>query len=501
NAQVILTGLGQQFHGLAKTSQLGDVRFKGAPFGAYELTVIPPTELKPVPASQTLEFEYEECAKSIRVEFSVHDGHNVSGRVIREDTKESVPGFPLRFTRLGVVPTAVELISGDDGGFLLPNLAAGQYVLNGNVDAQMGRELLAVPSKSGSEDRRNSLFPGLQFEVKEEDIDGLEFYVMPTVRTRLIGQVVDVEGHGIPNAYVSVSEGIPDGKFRSDENGYFDLSVVNEDTQDLQKDEVIACVAQEIPPKITAEGSASMTMVSTMTSFGPSIIQGKIVAKGSCPVQYHAGETVEGIVVEIIDLRRQGRRIIGRIADRSGVFPTNLSRIDLVSAKQERRNIRGEVDEDGTYLLKDLNPGPIEIKITPTTTRTYTYRGGESIVLLTPGPTYSPQIIHMMVLEAPELTTLDITLLPGSQIKGRVIDEKFNPIPNCLVAAKAGEFYSGDSSNSSGDFLLDHLLPEAEYEIAFSLASSDEPMKTLRMTSPTAGAVIQAAVIQCTIDE
>jgi len=507
NAQVVLTGVGHQFHGIAKTSRHGDVQFKGAPFGNYKMTVIPPTELKSVPAAQTLEFEYEEWSKSIHVEFSVHDGYNVSGTVLREDTRESVPGFPLQLTQLGVVPRVVELISGDDGAFQLPNLAAGQYVLNGNVDARMGRELLHVPSRSGSEDGRDSLFPGLHFEVKDEDIEGLEFYLMPTVRTRLIGQVVDVEGHGVPDAYVSVSEGIPDGKVRSDENGYFELSIVTGDPQHLQedvllKDEVIACVGQEIPPKTTTVGQRSMS-TSIMSSYGSLSIQGKIVAQGSCPVQYHAGETVEGIVVEIIDPREQGFRIMGRIADESGIFPTHLSGSNLVWAKQEGRNIHAEVNEDGTYLLKNVSPGPIEIKITPTTIRTYSSssNGGESVVLLAPGPAYSPQIIHIMLPEAPELTTLDITLLPGARIKGRVIDDKLNPITECHIAAKAGEFYSGDRSNSSGEFLLDHLVPGTEYEIAFSLSSSDKPIKVIRMVSPTEGAVIQGAVIQCTIAE
>ena len=242
---------------------------------------------------------------------------------------------------------------------------------------------------------------------------------------------------------------------------------------------------------------------SIMSSYGSLSIQGKIVAQGSCPVQYHAGETVEGIVVEIIDPREQGFRIMGRIADESGIFPTHLSGSNLVWAKQEGRNIHAEVNEDGTYLLKNVSPGPIEIKITPTTIRTYSSssNGGESVVLLAPGPAYSPQIIHIMLPEAPELTTLDITLLPGARIKGRVIDDKLNPITECHIAAKAGEFYSGDRSNSSGEFLLDHLVPGTEYEIAFSLSSSDKPIKVIRMVSPTEGAVIQGAVIQCTIAE
>lgn len=486
NAQVQLSGQGQHYQGLAKTDRSGLVHFQRIPFGAYELKITPPDALKPTPASKTLIVAFEEWYKYLQVEFGVNTGHQASGVVLDMDTKEPVEGFTMKLVYLensGFVNTG-DVTSRNGGVFQLPNLAPGHYVLNGDADRKLRKDYLPAPTEALY---RNT--PGLHFEVKDENITGLVFYVMPTVLTRFIGNVVDEEGHGIPGARVTLTEGIPMEEVSSVENGHFELSMFERKNSNQQEAEVIACVVQKQEPILTATTKTQTYASGTMTSFGPLRIMGKITGQGMCPVQYKAGETVEGILVKITKPGEYGRRVTGFVKNKDGVFPVGLDEVNLVRGKQNDRIIRGEVDENGKYILLGINPGPLTILVSPMRKRVYT-SGGGYIELGSPEDSYRPLIILTSVPDEPDLTTLDITLEQGSQIKGRIIDEHQQPVPNYYVMAQTSDFSSSGRTDSTGNFVLNDLMPESKYEIAVSPNPSDMPIKKILITTPTAGIVV-----------
>ena len=486
NALVQLTGQEHHYQGMTQTNRSGLVGFQKIPFDTYALTITPPDILKSIPESKTIKFEFEEYYKYLHVEFAVNTGHQVSGVVLDKDTSEPVSGFSmqLHYFKNDAYITTGYVTSGNGGVFQLPNLDAGHYVLSGDVDRKSRKDYLPVPTESLY---RN--MPGLHFEVNDQDIEGLIFYVLPTVLTRFIGNIVDEEGRGISGAHVTLSEGIPVEEVQSGENGHFELPMLVRKDSNQQEAKVVACVAQEQEPIITATTSTQASVTSSLTSFGPLRIRGKITGQGTCPVQYKAGETVEGILVKIATLGEHGRRIVGHIKNKEGEFPACLDGFNLVQGKQNERTIRGEVDEDGKYALMGINPGPLVILVSPMKKRVYS-EGGSLEVNSISGNSYRPLTIHTQVPDEPELTALDIKLEPGLQINGRVIDEHSQPVSKCYITAKAEDFTSACWADSLGNFILDDLLPEARYEIAVSLSPSEESLKKILITTPSEGIVV-----------
>ncbi|MFH1743824.1 MAG: hypothetical protein ABIH23_32870, partial [bacterium] len=181
--------------------------------GRYELTVTPPADLSAQPPSKTMEIVVDKRTTYIEVEFDVDVGATISGIVLREDTKEPVPDYPveLMVNRASGRPanarwkTYAGTMSDSEGRFEFKYVLPGGYM----ITSCSAREHATGYLHSGKalrfcnpEDPQGK--PEPHFEVTDKDITGVVYTVLPGVRTLLNGSVVTENGTPVADVEITV---------------------------------------------------------------------------------------------------------------------------------------------------------------------------------------------------------------------------------------------------------------------------------------------------------
>ena len=427
-----------------ETDRFGTARFKSVPWGKYRMTVTPPARLDASPASMTLDVDAERPHNGVDAEFDVRLGPSVSGRVLQVGTEEPVEGFPLQLQRKRSEYARTRTDA--EGGFSFPNVISGDYRVASTLNRRTCNGFLPAPKSLSFEEPR--------FEVNDEDVRDLVYYVVPGVETHLSGVVEYEDGSPASDARIGVSVGVTKSGDRADSNGRFDLALLAPESDDEYEVEIHAQVKETIRETLMGPGGKPM---SSMTE--------KIRGSGSSPIAFRAGGTVDGIRITF-PLPEDKPAVVGKISTVDGglIPPQHFSM--SVYAYQGRQPRHGRVEPDGSYKIENVEPGPVTVYCAPRG------RGISGSDRQTPEPSvsYLMEMHRLEMLENQMTLEFDITLERATHFYGKVIDGDHNPAHEVYVKAigLGGESYGLGETDRRGVFLVDGIHPGVEHTLVAS---------------------------------
>lgn len=458
----------------------GQVTFHSVPFGKYQLTATLANvehrtlintflrhaaalghrykETDFVPPSKQMAISVERPQTSVVVRFEPESGFKVSGIVRRAGSKERIAGYPLKLCFFSRDPQSEPVYateSDSQGRFEFTRVVPGDYILAGYSVRERDTGYMfswygvRLWDPDGPRPR-----PEPRIRVIDEDVEGIEYTVLPTVRTRLMGRVVATDGRPVVNAALTLEhldEQVFESGNRIDVDGRFVMSMLLPARDKIFETTLHAWAFEPLPNERNDISAAG---------------------QGSTPVAFSSGDTIQGIRI-VVDLADKGHVLTGRITAPDGRIPERIRDI-RVSAKQEGLPISplAWVQSDGSYHVERLLPGPFTLNIwsgTPLETP-------ENVIL---PPPFSPVRSTDIPLEMPpdrESITYDVVLKQNSYFHGRVIYADQRPVSDADLSIVQATWvgvgpadYNFDNYytvrlNSAGYFLL-HVLPGRQYTL------------------------------------
>ncbi len=466
--EVLLAGIDSAMFASGETDSAGRFAFHPVRSGRYKLTATPPEDLNAKPSSISIEISVSEPQTTVNFDFSVDEGVTVSGLVIREDTKETLPNYPLQlminkgsrapgkgnWRRYAVTTT-------DSGGrFEFEHVLPGSYLVTGFACREIDSGYL--PSGKAMRFCKRTDKPikaEPHFQVSDKDIADIVYSVLPGVLTHFAGKVVTQDGEPMSDARVKLNgpydEFVKTGGY-SDSEGRFVLSVMVP-RSDKPIEVVLRAELKAPPIQRTAFGSNG-----EVHRYAE---DGGLAAEGETPLTFEAGDFIRGIRI-VVKVKPTGHVLYGNIRTRDGETPRNPRAFFILDAIQIGHDGRPEtgdvnyartrhparIEPDGSYRIEGLRAGPVELHIdphTPTTTP-------EDIVL-PPPVTYVPAHVELDIPEDVQRMRYDILLEEYGYIHGRVLDQDLKPLTeNVCVRADSpdGGAASLTDPNSRGFFVL-----------------------------------------------
>ncbi|MFH1742897.1 MAG: hypothetical protein ABIH23_28160, partial [bacterium] len=319
-SDVHLSGLDSVILLSGKTGASGFIILEPVPQGRYELTAAPPADLKAEPLSKKIEVLVDKPRTEVRVEFHVDVGVTISGIVLREDTKEPVPDYPLKLMINRGSKSLLKAVwrdyavtrSDSEGRFEFKYVLPGGYMITSYSANEHATDYLHSGKALRFCNPENPLGkPEPHFEVTDKDITGVVYTILPGVRTVLSGSVVTENGDPVADAGVTVDrlydEFIESGG-RSDTDGQFALSLMIPESDKAIESEIRATLkAVPIERKYPDYKGRFFTMYE----------DGGLAAEASVPITFSGGDVLRDIRI-VVKEKDKGQVLYGRILTHNG---------------------------------------------------------------------------------------------------------------------------------------------------------------------------------------
>ncbi|MFH1744360.1 MAG: M56 family metallopeptidase, partial [bacterium] len=481
-ANIQLKHVGTRGGGLftAKADQFGRAEFEQVPWGQYLLTVSPTEESSLDP--KTMEVSVLEPRVDFTVEFEVENAHMISGKVVRADTKEPVEGFPLELFRqtrpFGVYGRKT---SDSVGRFEFSNALPGEYIL---IPLTHPGEYMGYLPVKGFLLRKNwKVSEGIEqeFEVVDEDIGELVVPVLPGIETHFSGKVTGPDGVPVSGAEIAFGDSKFGNRYAfleqenvSKDDGTFSLSIVTTPDDQVREGRLHAAVFAPPEPKKKASGAAIGGAVGGLIGgigggvggVGGGFGQGGPSAQGSQGFQFRVGETVSGIEI-VLQTPETAHSLIGAIKTNDGKWPVDLS----LYAYQNGQHLQGQVNDDATYRIDWLQPGPFEIGVSIPS-----MSGTSADGIRFQRKEYCHESRKLVMPEDQRTITSDITLVKAGHIRGKVVDSAGNPIEGLVVSTVGSDSGGYDNTEENGEFWMIGVRPGKTYTVEVKPGAWSTPL-------------------------
>jgi len=455
---------------MGRTDDYGRVSFRSIPWGTYNLIVTPPPDYRT--SSQQRTVTIEDAGHYFLFFFDL--GVMISGKVLRQDTKEPVEGFELILSTLTRTEEPVYYgaqRSDKEGNIVFRNVLPGRYTITGMDDNSNmesgymgGLSGPRIPSAQGGE-----LEEMAEFDVGDEGIHGFVYYVAPSLETRFSGRVTREDGS--PASGVSV---FIDGLMgycttegpTTDSDGLFDFILMlggdwGESTAKVQAQE-----ADISPPYLDSNG---------MLVQNPGILR----AGGFCEVPMHPGETVTGITIVL--KQQPHKSIVGTIRTEDGEPAGAVN----IYAWQGKFRIPGKMSEDGTYGIEGVTPGKAWLSFEPTSYQKMIERFGLRLI-----SDYCEESVQIEIAQEQDTVTVDVVLHKSGHLAGIVVDENKNPAEGVMVGTMHLGFPQVARTDVTGLFWIGFLRQDQEYTLEVLKNEESEPLARFEGLKPTVENII-----------
>ncbi len=460
---------------VAKTSQNGSVSFEKTPFGSYTLEVTPPANSALPP--QSMQLILEEPKQLVNVEYEIKEDYEISGKVFVSETKEPVKDFAVKLYRTkspgedfktmgdyGFVKTDV------NGDFRFENVIPGMY----SVEPVVKRSTyvgFVLPDGLVNPDNI-SFSDEIEVEIADQNVEGIEIPVVSGIETSFSGKVLNRDGSSVENAQVYFDKGqfgIWQGSNSTNDQGEFAFSIVTAPDKKTYDKIITAIVYAPVKRQKGAYGGYGFGFMAsgvggsggfsgegvTQPLFDTTSPDKRLIAKGNTTIQCKAGDKITGIEIVLEEENRQPS-VTGTIMAKDGKWPVQAT----VMAVQNSNQVYGQIYDNGTYRIDGLQPGKFQLQVTlPMYSSS---RGGN---VNSKGQDYCDEFVQLVIPEDGSTLEYDIELTPASFLKGKIIDQKGNPVAGVQVTAKGKNSNGYDKSNDEGQFWLVGLRPGVEHTL------------------------------------
>lgn len=454
-----------------KTNGRGSVRFNPVPWGQYKLTVTPPRHIDASPSTKIFELMVEEPYTSVVAAFEVEFGVTVSGRVLRADTKEPVERFPLELQAdhaFGSASPETQTYSAADGSFSFSHVPPGKHTVKSYANTRNDPGLLplsALPMAAG----KTPEFPDPRLTVEDQDIEEIEYLVVPGVETRFVGQVARADGQPAENVDILLDglQGVMlDAGRRSGGDGRFDYSIRLPVYDEPIRTDILGLDIEKSESTTKAANGKRTDVMPPEHLFGARIFFGRLLSRGSCPVEFKVGDTICDIRLVLQPEKELGDQTVNvRIAYEGGEATARDSH-PSVSVYQDRNFLRRPgLQEDGLYRIDGLQPGAFQLTVSPESPSIGHNLASESQHEKLNIFSYQEQRLELEMPEGEEEMEVDVLLKRGSHLHGRILDTDRQPISGIPVTAIGRSSYCLCITDAKGFFLLDGLPPDIEHTL------------------------------------
>ena len=468
---------------LGETNVLGKLIFSNVPWGEYILSVAPPPQFS-LP-TKTFPANVDRILNRFEVVFESRS-FTASGKVLNGESGEPVGGITLELFRttkpLGSHGVAE---SSADGSFRFIGLFPGQYMLFASMKPQYyigylppnGR-LLAGSSMMSGEGINQEL------TVTSEDINNIQYFVLPGVRTRFQGKVTTPQGLAVKGAKIvakletpeesrpEIQQSLPDFQKvlafvephnHTNENGRFDLSIITAPDKRSHVARFLVTVVE--PPQPEKAG----THLVGSSGREPE----RVSARGFGSKQFRFGDSLSDlhIIVEPLEYT-----VSGKIYTESGDTTASVKK---VFAFQDKLFVPGEVEEDGSYRVKGLHPGPFILEIQPFWHKIESGPFAGQLV-----SAYCSESLNLRIEADKRILPVDITLAKASHLAGKLVDENHEPVGRAFVVARSGGRERTCRTDEDGFFWLHDLPAQKEHVLEVSFRRRLEPVVRLEGVRP-----------------
>ncbi|MFH1743240.1 MAG: hypothetical protein ABIH23_29900 [bacterium] len=489
DAEVRLHGSDQRSFFEGHTDNKGSIDFNRVPWGKYNLRIIPPADIGAVPSSKDLELAVDAPEETIDVYFDLHSGVSVSGIVVRQDTREPVPRYPMKMTinrynigekerrtpRMHWLDYALTR-SDMEGNFEFVHVPEGEFSIEGLPPSKQKSGYLATEAslhiaRKGEDVPR----PAIRFMVGDEDVTGLVFVVVPASETVLEGEVVYENGAPVSGAEVTVdgvSEHYLQSGGHSREDGRFTLELALPDQKNPY--ETIARAIVMNPPfeQVSFDQNGQ-----PQKSYD---YESGIAAEGTAPVKFCVGDAVKNIQI-IVKEEDPDHVLVGTLRTSDGRIPDSVQacRIGAYQEHEEypadergrkQRMHTARLEPDGSYRIERMKPGPFLLFVEGMHPGASLENPQRSF-----GTSYMDEHFQLEMLVEPRTMTHDIILREASYIHGRVLGEDLKPLGRIVVLASSetDSDSAADMTNEDG-MLLIHVPKEKTYTLEVLARNRDE---------------------------
>lgn len=442
------------------TDKVGFAYFEKVPYGKYTLTAKPPAETN-LP-EKSLEVNLTDYQNQYFIKYETMDGMRLAGKVIRADTNEPVPGYPLVLFRktdpIGVFNTVV---SEQDGSFVFDKVINGKYSLsyNGsadNINFLPEGEYLVPPG---------NFVKGQPIVVNDQNQENIIYAVLPITKTTLKGIVVDENGVPQKNAILGAEKiSFSNKESISKPDGTFELSFVTTSTNSEIKDTLLAEVyepreEEKNTPVMSADGNFFSFAATSYSSKEGELSDSLLKSKGETPFHCKIGDTVEGIKI-IVSENNMGV-VHGKIIAK----PEPKTRD--VHFMQNGNFVKGAVNPDQTFTLKGLVPGKFRIDIQPDQEYIKTEKYGDR-----PITRHCLRNKEFVFPEDQKTMQCEVEIFEAGQICGYLYDKNNDPMEGILVICLAGDeknpdSYGGTNTEKNGFFWVWGLRKDLPHQLRF----------------------------------
>ncbi len=456
---------------VGETNRYGSVDFNSLPWGKYKLRITPSSDLFETP--KTMLVDIDEPQEYLIIELK-GEGYTISGRVLVDETNESVADFGLELSqRKPNDGTFSRLKSDSNGAFTFKNVPSGEYCLSPLIDRRyhigytVARQMekLTYPLSAVSEFNLSTIsendeqyvFSSLTQDVAgltlfvTDDIHDIKYYVHPTVETLFRGSVRTEDGKPVPGASISTDSAVrflsPDPV--SDQDGRFELTTVTRPSR--------------YPHQLTFVASVKEILEGPMTGMSH-----RVLMRGIKDVLFSIGDDVSGIDIVVEDIIRDGK-ITGKIETEDG-----LNYFDGFNAMaiQKSNSVMERIGFDGEYIIEGLESGPVTLWILPPAGFEQDRRFGEVRI-----QEYCSEFYDIEIPEDGEPPFIHTTLVRAAHLAGCVVNAIRQPV---VMAALVLPEVSQSSKRSTysddrGMFWMYALRPGKPYRLEITCEGRTKP--------------------------
>jgi len=499
----------------ATTDRAGRTELHSVPWGEYRLTAVAqveinrgrlpkqgPPESRLVSNQTDLSVREPVTCVTLYLDDPIGTGPSVSGVVLRADTKEPVPGYPLMLTLhpqafLDDRPDYRTTQADENGAFVFTNVPPGHYWI-ASIPFEQGDGGLAHISYALIPGDRTKMEP--QISVEANNIEGIQYLVKPVLQTTLMGTVVDESGKPVPDAIIdlrALTKGMLKPGELSDENGEFELTFLMPEGDRVYETDIGARVMDKPFEKAERRQDGEIRYYYEKNPYS--------AAEGRTPVKFRGGQMV-GFIRIVLKNADRGHVLYGRIVTEEGKVPQEIRAYHLgVDQTQPDRSMelvmgnqlqtKAWIEEDGSYRIERINPGPFRLYL-------FQRFSTDHNITLPPPVSYAEVQDILQMPEDQQSIQHDIVVIRNSYIQGQVVDQNGKvPEENILVGFHINEVRADPVKggpvistylNSKKEFLL-RVPPNREYNIKIKVQQMGEwkeyPLATV--TPPVENLVLQ----------
>ncbi|RJP33550.1 MAG: carboxypeptidase regulatory-like domain-containing protein [Candidatus Omnitrophota bacterium] len=423
------------------------------PWGTYEMTLTPPDEWGLPPKKVDVTLDKPRLKKNVYFDM---DYHEISGRVIEKDTRIPVPNYWLLLCMLK--PEAAlyaQVKTNAQGEFAFTNALPGSYRIIDLINTRKPPEFMPDPSRYSYQfltEVDPFQIDGYPVVMEDQDVRDIELPVMPAPVTTWSGIVVDSKGKPVPGAVVTLEhEDIDLDKLQpeqiTDHQGFFRITRFG------------------YPDKTTVHQSVLVGYVGNRISvnlgdFEPAQEHLQPVASGSISVNYHIGDTIDSLIIEINNENKYS--LEGIVLDPQGQEFWDKE----VYAVQKGIHLYAEKRKDGRFLISGLDPGALELFVHPCMYLDNTV--GYPIIR---NYDYFTEQINLRIEEGAQPPFVEVTLRKIGHLAGYLHDQQGQSLEYATIQLGHTSTDTPDyttETNAQGRFQFDFLRCDLSYNLTAS---------------------------------